>query len=1217
MSALMKLSFCLFLLLAKMLCQDYEDEYTVYNEHDTWSDSESPVAHLPTFLYPSTNIFEYGDHYIQYTNECASECFCPPTYPYAMYCDNRKLKAIPNVPQHIRHLYIQFNDIETLSASAFVNATSLRDINLSNNKIRSSQVDRGLFAKMKNLAHLHLEHNYLVDIPAPLPSSLQRLFLGFNQISKISADAFQDLVNVTMLDLCGNKLTDSVFKGKILLKMKSLMQINLCHNKLKVMPELPASVMQLSLENNSISSIPEGYFKKIPNLMSLRLSYNKLQDLPYNIFNLSSLMELNLGYNQLSKTFFIPRSLEHLYLNDNEFLATLKRIDLSGNLIEEIEDGAFSKLPLLEELSLAENRLVKIPALPAKLTSLNMNHNRIKNKGIKANVFKKLNNLSYLYLANNELESVPSFLPETLRILHFQNNNITAVSDETFCKSNTTHYIRDKLDEISQALHYGSKMICYCFRGRAQVQTEDVNDCRKGIPVKTFGYLNITTTTVELHKCLSILNKTKWKGETLQIEMAKESFLQRLCEEQKQSVVAKQSFHSDTIPQFMESLKTAGVENFHMKAAVPGSEVPGHKYDPSKHCHGIKNFNQETDYNRFTPISKLTWFVEEGDEDISRKRRGEFPIPKKKRKGITEDIQRKNKSVDHVFFSDLKKRAENPSDVKGTSRAYSSNPVKAPNQRQENGSCPRFTNSTVHDSDIESEEEIKRVVAKENKKNGEEFYKANDDLEVVNSDFSIMYNSHNNDTNIGSLVKGLDRSRGYDSADTDEIITFNKANSVGQIKQKVEPAVPTTSRDVTKKTPSKEKSKKRQFEMRKAWSSMKYKTAETFCSSEDSKSSVDSDYEAMMNNSCRVDLTLTEMETLAKINETEDKVDFKWLHNDSVKKICTPEEILESLIADNSSEDESKWTKRNRVVQELPSFKGTRILSKTNESAQCYTEDSVTNFQRVSDVSQFGSEACKKQKKKIFYKDGIFHAKSSCEQREEVFVCNSVVSKDCQTIANSIVPSSGLLSSEFPGKGFKEKKQLACKKYYHSASTEETMPWSSCSPSSYNTNAEKLDVNSTMSKSSCFPPKKEIMSKSTMDTHSYLSQTMNPNVTSTVKQQQDNLRRMAALMQREKEASLQKTQIRLALSNLAEKKSHTKLFENTEDEENDKDDDDGRFQLKAHFEGKAGQKLMRLQSHFGTDERFRMDSRFLESEDEQDVAGKYSYCLGVSVLKIV
>ncbi|KAG2457237.1 GSK3B synthase, partial [Polypterus senegalus] len=34
--------------------------------------------------------------------------------------------------------------------------------------------------------------------------------------------------------------------------------------------------------------------------------------------------------------------------------------------------------------------------------------------------------------------------------------------------------------QCSQALHYGSKTICYCFSGRAQVQMEDVNDCRKG-----------------------------------------------------------------------------------------------------------------------------------------------------------------------------------------------------------------------------------------------------------------------------------------------------------------------------------------------------------------------------------------------------------------------------------------------------------------------------------------------------------------------------------------------------------------------------------------------------------------------------------------------------------------------------------------------------------------------------------------------------------------
>lgn len=76
---------------------------------------------------------------------------------------------------------------------------------------------------------------------------------------------------------------------------------------------------------------------------------------------------------------------------------TLKRIDLTGNLISEVEDGAFSKLPLLEELSLAENRLVKLPMLPAKLTTFNANHNLLKTKGVKANAFK-VHNLSNIHM---------------------------------------------------------------------------------------------------------------------------------------------------------------------------------------------------------------------------------------------------------------------------------------------------------------------------------------------------------------------------------------------------------------------------------------------------------------------------------------------------------------------------------------------------------------------------------------------------------------------------------------------------------------------------------------------------------------------------------------------------------------------------------------------------------------------------------------------------
>uniref|UniRef100_A0A3P8U2H6 RRM domain-containing protein n=1 Tax=Amphiprion percula TaxID=161767 RepID=A0A3P8U2H6_AMPPE len=77
---------------------------------------------------------------------------------------------------------------------------------------------------------------------------------------------------------------------------------------------------------------------------------------------------------------------------------------------------------------------------------------------------------------------------------------------------------------------------------------------------KTFGYININISDADLKKCLTVLNKSKWKGGTLQTETR---LYQPAAGDQKQML--------------LESLSKVGVENFTMKAAVPGTEIPGHK----------------------------------------------------------------------------------------------------------------------------------------------------------------------------------------------------------------------------------------------------------------------------------------------------------------------------------------------------------------------------------------------------------------------------------------------------------------------------------------------------------------------------------------------------------------------------------------------------------------------------------------------------------------
>lgn len=85
-------------------------------------------------------------------------------------------------------------------------------------------------------------------------------------------------------------------------------------------PRLPANTMQLFLDNNSIEGIPENYFNVIPKVAFLRLNHNKLSDagLPSRGFDVSSILDLQLSYNQLTNFPRINANLQHLHLDHNK-----------------------------------------------------------------------------------------------------------------------------------------------------------------------------------------------------------------------------------------------------------------------------------------------------------------------------------------------------------------------------------------------------------------------------------------------------------------------------------------------------------------------------------------------------------------------------------------------------------------------------------------------------------------------------------------------------------------------------------------------------------------------------------------------------------------------------------------------------------------------------------------------------------------------------------
>ncbi|XP_059572034.1 nucleolar protein 8 isoform X1 [Alligator mississippiensis] len=877
----------------------------------------------------------------------------------------------------------------------------------------------------------------------------------------------------------------------------------------------------------------------------------------------------------------------------------------------------------------------------------------------------------------------------------------------------------------------------------------------QGNPMKSFAYINISISESDLKKCMSILNKTKWKGGTLQIELAKESFLHRLAQEREAAKLKKEQPHADSKTNLMESLKKAGVVDFHMKA-VPGTEVPDHKnwvvskfgrvlpvlhlksqhqkkimkYDPSKYCHNLRKLEQ--DLTEMVPVSRLTWYLEEGGDSLTKKRQGDYHKTKKPSKKLRNEgnedlnkaslqysgcqlqLKKANLKMGKTSFSSLTELFQSPT-LSDTKRKE-----LFPHKSLVSGVVSHRSMPSISYDDLDSEEEIEALIRREKQmeKTKTNIVSENNHLEVVGHNFELKYNTHwslstpdvmRKVSKQSNRVRETTENDDYNSADTDEIIAVNKTLDQGNVKTKVlkeskqmkvekdyikdsllsnenvesvnDPSVVSPdkrNRKNIKRTVPEKMAKSRPAALQDTVTDSKSKSSSNenlHSESEANESESDSFYENLMQNCYHLDLTLDDLKDLATISteiseeNTESKLSIGQCKSDiinniiyeiapSVKNKINPEDIVAAILEGEESPEEMKPMKNTSGLKYQP-FRGIGSLCE-NEPFEELTKESLNFRARYAEKASkpycsYGKESCSRQSSSCVSCPPLSRNVEKmqniiCNKSESVSGSLYAAGKSEKPICNPLpVGNNTYLSSWKEDQIVKREESEDGTIMRTDGSEEKSKDMDSnelvtemCVKFDLNSSESlsedpKTDTNTEFS--ACMAQECEDM-KNLQDTKELCDPV---NIWSELdkkeKQLQDNQKRLAALQERHKERELQKKLIQGAFSSLdnqsASKTKHivfdsdgegeavvckrskeevtlgnvlknspeavrVKLFESSEDEQNEAEEDNNRFKIKPQFEGKSGEKLMHLQSRFGTDERFRMDAQFLETDSEEE-----------------
>ena len=244
--------------------------------------------------------------------------------------------------------------------------------------------------------------------------------LSFSRFDRLKRKLFWDLESLEILDLSNNQIAELPYK--LFKSQANLKTLKLSRN---LLTQLASETLwgieklnHLMLDNNLLEEINDGVFSNFSSLSILDLSNNNLGRIPKSLRFLRNLKSLDLSHNLIT-------DLEDLSLSQ------LWRLDLSGNKISNISGKALQELISLQILDLSDNKIEEVERGAFDFTKLiravRLDTNYLTRMD---NLFHQLPNLTWLNISNNQIEMFDyAMVPRNLLWLDLHKNRIESLEN--------------------------------------------------------------------------------------------------------------------------------------------------------------------------------------------------------------------------------------------------------------------------------------------------------------------------------------------------------------------------------------------------------------------------------------------------------------------------------------------------------------------------------------------------------------------------------------------------------------------------------------------------------------------------------------------------------------------------------------------------------------------------------------------------------------------